>query len=118
MSHRAAWIVGIVALAIGIGFGAAVTYLLLPPREPGPGAMEAPRAQGGRGGREGAASDPAPPPRLEPAEVRADAILAACNLFPAKSYRVRGFNTAYYYLTESNTYKEGHSVISSNSGMV
>jgi hypothetical protein len=34
------------------------------------------------------------------------------------SYRVRGFNAAYYFVTESNSYKEGHSDLASNSGMV
>jgi hypothetical protein len=34
------------------------------------------------------------------------------------SYRVRGFNAAYYLVTESNSYKDGHSDIVSSSGMV
>jgi hypothetical protein len=50
--------------------------------------------------------------------VRADAVLGACNFFPAKSYAVRGFNVAYYYVTESNSYPDGHSDVGSNSGMV
>jgi hypothetical protein len=114
MSHRAAWIIAFVALAFGIGVGAAATYLLLSPRGAAPRAV----AQREAGPKEGAPSDPAPPPRLEPAEVQADAILAACNLFPAMSYRVRGFNVVYYFVTESNSYKDGHPDIASNSGIV
>jgi hypothetical protein len=118
MSQRAAWIVGLVALAVGIGLGAAGTYLLVRPRGPQTTAAEVHPVQRGPGGKEEGPSDPAPPPRLEPAEARADAVLAACNFFPAKSFTVRGFNAAYYYVTESNSYPDGHSDVGSNSGMV
>jgi hypothetical protein len=117
MSRRAAWIIGLVALAVGIGVGAAVTYLLVAPRRLEPRAAEERPTQREPARQEGAPSDAAPPPRLEPAEASAGAVLAACNLFPAMSYRVRGFNAAYYFVTESNSYTEGHSDIGSNYGM-
>jgi hypothetical protein len=34
------------------------------------------------------------------------------------SYKVRGFKAAYYFVTESNSYQDGHSDIAANSGMV
>jgi hypothetical protein len=114
MSHRGAWVIGVAALALGIGVGAAATYLLIRPRGPEPKAAEHPPQQE-PGGALGA---PGPPPRLEPAEVDADTVLTVCGFSPAKSYKLRGFNVAYYYVTESNSYSEGHSVVGSNSGIV
>jgi hypothetical protein len=34
------------------------------------------------------------------------------------SYKARGFSAVYYFVTESNSYKDGHSDIGSNSGMI
>ena len=118
MSHRAAWVIGLVALATGVGIGTTATYLLTRPRGPKPKAAGSPPPQGGPGGKSGTPSAPEPPPRLEPAEVGADTVLAVCGYFPALSYKVRGCNVAYYYVTESNSYREGHSVVGSNDGMV
>jgi hypothetical protein len=117
MCPRATWIIGIVTLIVGIGAGASATYVLVSTREPEPKAPAVPAQREPRE-KEGAVNDPAAPPRLEPAEVRADAILAACNFFSAMSYKILGFNAVYYFVTESNSYKDGHSDIGSNSGMV
>src|SRR4051794_13301964 len=118
MSTRTAWTMAVAFLLIGIAAGVVATYVLAGPRGTAPGAPEkSSSVQEGRGNAGAPRDSDIATPQLQPVEARAGDILGACNYLGAKSCEIRGFNVVYYYVSESNSYKDGHSDIASTHGI-
>jgi hypothetical protein len=119
MNRRGAWTFCLVSLALGLVIGILGTYWLtqlLRNESPARTALREKEKPPDR------AVIPAPEEPVSPQLLRStllvDDVLRAGGIRSAQSFALRGANAAYYWVIESNTYRNGSSYVHSGKGLI
>jgi hypothetical protein len=119
MNHRVAWTLCLVSLALGLGIGGGGVYWMTRRSSNENPTNPVSRPEEKQGDR-AIIPDPGEPasPQLQRSTLLVNDVLRAGRIRSAQSFTLRGVDAAYYWVFETNSYRNGSSYVQSGKGLI